>query len=628
MSRLTALIVKELRQHLGAFVLLALFLVGTWCFLSLGAIISPATVTWMEVHAEFARLFVPVAGLALGNRLVVAEYHGRTQLFVEALPLRRAEMFAVKYGLGGLVLAIVCAGSVLATAALASLREPMDALFVSLVGVRTLVFAFFLWSWFFAMGFLGRLRATAYVVQIVALFVVAAASDLELVHFGPIALVGPELPLERVEWPTSALVVTAALGAFFLALAAVLGLTREGSITERLARRMSQGEKVTAGVLAIAGLIAAAELDPPNQRPPFSFPAEGVLRRDDAALEIFYVSEERRPDAEALAARAAPALVALAADLGWESAPMVRVAHRESLDGEVFEPVEVGDDDGVLVRANLRAAADDLDPLIAEVLARAIDDHSDGRASFEPLAWARDGIAGHRAWGRPLPDRVTARAIAALRGRTITAELLTRWDVLVEGAGDEAARAIATVAARQIAELRGEAALLALGRALFEEVPSRTIGPTIAYARRPIERALADEAGIDASELARALEGWRERETARLAPLLVEVPEGRAILGVEPSAVGHDLVVRVTLAHAPPEGAVLSVGHVAVGPFDAPITRWDEARTEVAWPGGTSAELRVVGRYASGDRVRVVADVSSDALGVPVRLGAARLEVP
>ena len=171
---------KELRQHAVTFLLLALFLGFTWSLLALGVILAPDTVTWLEVHAEFLRFFTVVSALALGNRLVVAEYHARTQIFLEALPLRRVEMLLVKLSLGLFVLGGAAFLSLGVTMALASFREPIDAVFASILCIRTLVFVLFLWFWFFAMGLLGRLRALVYVVTFLLLGIVMTTTELEL----------------------------------------------------------------------------------------------------------------------------------------------------------------------------------------------------------------------------------------------------------------------------------------------------------------------------------------------------------------------------------------------------------------------------------------------------------------
>ena len=52
---------------------------------------GPVTMSYLDAHAGFMRFTVTVAGMALGNRLVVAEMQGRTQRFLESLPLRPIE---------------------------------------------------------------------------------------------------------------------------------------------------------------------------------------------------------------------------------------------------------------------------------------------------------------------------------------------------------------------------------------------------------------------------------------------------------------------------------------------------------------------------------------------------------
>ena len=96
MRRLGGLLSKELWHHGAVLLMVGGFIALVQCFLLLGAALGPRTITMLEAHANFTRVFLPLLGLALGHRLVVREYHAHTQRFLEALPVRRVEVLAVK----------------------------------------------------------------------------------------------------------------------------------------------------------------------------------------------------------------------------------------------------------------------------------------------------------------------------------------------------------------------------------------------------------------------------------------------------------------------------------------------------------------------------------------------------
>src|SRR5205823_5445901 len=94
------LIDKEIREHwlpLGAVVAIGLLGLG---LVTLGSIVTGEAGNPLEALRSFLLTFsIPIA-LVTCNRLVVREYQGKTQLFLESLPLTRARMILVKYVFG------------------------------------------------------------------------------------------------------------------------------------------------------------------------------------------------------------------------------------------------------------------------------------------------------------------------------------------------------------------------------------------------------------------------------------------------------------------------------------------------------------------------------------------------
>ena len=624
MRRFAALITKEIAQHAAAWLGLAAFMAMTWGLLALSVLMAPATVTYLEAHATFLRGFLTLEALALGNRLVVAEWHARTQLFLEALPLGRYDVLVTKLVLGAVVLLGMANASLFATLIMASTREPIELGFVLLLFTRTSAYVLWLWSFLFVMGLLGKLRFPAYLA--IGLFVglLASQTDLEIARFGPFALVDQHLPLERAVWPWEALAWSAGLTLAHVGIALALVTVREGSIAEALSSPMSQRDKAAFGIFSLAALFAVGYWSDTGERPPFSWP-EGalVLRSERAPIEVFYARDAAREDATHALSLLEGSLAPLGEALGWDALPTVRVALRESLDGETLEPVAIRDEDGVLVRANFRRTSEwDEVAFVADLVHGTIDEHTDDRATFEPAHWALDGFS--RWWAaRARPDaRARWRSIAAIAARreTIDGALFRRWASTEERLGDPVASAIAFEAIRALDEgERGEVPVR-LARALFSERAPEDSRVVITTWLRPPESILREHGGVDLDALAARV---RERLASEPAS---PIDGARASLSIEAhDGDVRDLVVSVDFGAGVPEGTVVSVGHLETGPFDRTYAPWDLERSDVSMRAGhTHAMVRVPGRYGPGQRVLVVADVRMPGVGATVRVLAER----
>jgi hypothetical protein len=655
-TRVATLLTKELRQNALALAALALTMPLAYAVVALGTAAAPDTVTPLMTHAVFLWGFVPLSGLVLGNRLVVLEYHGRTQLFVEALPVRRIEMVAVKYVMGLAILWAIATGELLVTTLLAARSEPIGPRFLGLMALRTTVFVFCAWSLLFAMGFLGRFRVPLYVGMLVVLFVLDSLTELEISRFPVFALVGQQLVLDRESMPWADLGWTFGLGMAWVATAATLALIDEGSVAESLARRMTFREKAVAGALFIAAMLATTVLEERRDQAPFAFRDQAVLRSRVVPLEIFYVREGARADAEALRARLEADLVELGTALGrgpgaGEHArmPAVRVALRESLDAETFETVGLAKNDGVLVRADFRRTsawdAEGQRAFRAYLVREALREMTDGRAGFEPRAWVHDGFS--RAWvdrdraGACLeaPEGCPAllRALWATRGgRRVRARDLREWFRTRERDGEAVAWGLASSGVLVLGRDHGQAAVTALARRLYGRTPSRGTRELVREWLHPLPALFREAAGL---HLDRFLDEWnteldRLRTRAAVAAELARVPEAEADLVVERGEGRiRDLVAHVRLEGADPEGGevVATMLHGEIGPFDRPLERHELRRDErvlaaEALESG-AAELRLAGQYGPGVRVFAALELDAPALGCPVRVLAERRDV-
>src|SRR5262245_35826171 len=98
------LLQKELRQHwLGLLAVLAASLLSIVLIIAT-SLVKGGSETPLEGVRIFLMLIGSLSALVINHRLVVVEYQSKTQLFLEALPVPRWRMVAVKYGLASMTL--------------------------------------------------------------------------------------------------------------------------------------------------------------------------------------------------------------------------------------------------------------------------------------------------------------------------------------------------------------------------------------------------------------------------------------------------------------------------------------------------------------------------------------------
>ena len=640
MRRFTALLGKELRQHAAIGIALVLCLGGIFLLMLLGTLMRSETVSLMTTHARFL-IFLTLGGMVLGNRLIVGEYYGRTQLFVEALPMRRWEMVALKYLLG-LALLLLAAGASLAISAATSLsREAIDGQFLAIVAARTASYVFCFWSFFFAMGMIGRFRIPIYLAIVLAIFAVDEMTAFRLEHFGPIAVLDPStLPFERETLPARAVGETLALGTGLIALAFLLALINEGSVAETLARRMSQREKAMIGILFIALMLALVFFEERRDKEPYAFTEEQVVRSETWPLEVLYLLPEKRDDAELLLGQLEDDLGALATELGWRVVPAVRVAYGSSLDAGIYDRAELENNDGILVRANfVPSAGFDARDFSAHITALMLDDATRGRARFEPKAWLRDGFAHWWSLRERSADGVDPmacrdgnttlpRALWATRSEPLTEELVAKWLRYRERHGEDLAEAVATSGLWALEALHGRDAVLRLAHAIFARESPENARELFYEWRHPLAVVFQEATEVDWSDFITEWNGWLERlrQTPECSRHLAAVPEGTGSIEIDAgTGAVRDLTYGFSFTRPPAEGALVTLLHRRLTAFDTELERRDLRRVEKLWPAGEqSASWRLPGLYSRGSRAFLALEVESEALGCPIRLLAER----
>ncbi len=621
MRRVLALARKELWQHGLVVLALYLLLAGVAALLLFGVAVAQRTISVLESHATFVRFFVPLAALALSQRLVVDEYSQGTQRLLEALPIRRWEVVVTKLALGVIVISMAAMASLALSSAVAAIREPLTLRWLALVAFKTELFTVATFAVVFAIAMTGRLPMPIYLALLFVMLFVGQATDAELSRFGPIALVGDRLVLERHALPLGDVAVTTAIAFLGLAIALGLALAREGQVAAALARRMTAREKSAVGLVLVLAMVGSEFADARKPKEPFTFTEDEVLRRDDPRVEILYLEERHRQAAEALADVVARDLLTVKRTLGIASLPAVHVALQETLDPRVPEPVEREDREGILVHSSFDAPGFDREALRAAVLAEVFEEVTDGRAAFEPMAWVRTGFA--RAFVERDGARsraVSARAAWVSTRRRPSFAMLARWQRTEERFGPAAAEALACTAGRAVESRAGRPRTERFARSLLAREPPWGMAAVIEARRDPIEARLARETRLTTDAL---VEAWRaeiarSREGARL-------PRARGSIAIE-RAEGDLRSIRWRVEDPPVNGTCALV-HASLGPFDRPLAPADLFREERACAELDREGERLVGRYGIGERVFAAIEIDGDALDAPVRIATARMEV-
>ncbi|MEY4549974.1 MAG: hypothetical protein RL685_6169 [Pseudomonadota bacterium] len=617
---------KELRQQRWALLAVAsLYAVlgfGTW----VAGQKDGASTSQLSGLSTVLRLFVPLLALTQAQVAVVREYRLKTQLFLEALPLRRWEVPLAKLCWGLLTQSVLAVG-LWVGAALAS-GETSER-FLLITGTRLFSSVLVCWSVAFGLATLGRLRWVVYVTLVIGCFLLDQRG-VELRRFGPFALLDPlSFPYERASFPVRALLESAGLTAGGLLLGLGLPLFHEGSMAEVLARRASTGEKAGFWIMIAAQLLLTEALDREQRREVFVFTDSRVVASERQNVQIMY----GHPDIEARARSLLDVLERVAegfaTELGVANPPPLRVAHNASLEGPSprIASAEVGA--GVLLEANLGAEGFDLAGLSFLAAHETFHRLSEGRALFEPNHWFADGFASY--WAPPRdPQASDGRwldALVARRTLPLDERQLAEWEQLSERVGDDAAVSICFTLVEVLDQRHGRERLLELARAVLARPTVKNGFDWLFAERADLPASLQQLTGESWPELVAAYHAQLDAAALRLAAPLAAIPALRASLAVERTDVGNDIVYQLS-GPAPTTTLDCELRHLRLLPYDLVVGN-GLLKQPIPWPAGApSVEGRLRGRYASGQRAFASVDCQVPGLRRKVRLEVRRLEVP
>jgi len=492
--------------------------------------------------SRYLLTIVPLLALVLANRLLVREYTGRTQFFLETLPIGRVRAFATKWLLGCALLLLTAWLAWVATLDFARRSEVLASADARGPLLCAATYCLAVWSFAGLAGMLGRFR---YIVWGAVALAALLATDIGGIPFFDLPvfrLLGPGMQMAVAMPERSAFLVALAIAAACAAGAAVLALAGSGAMASTLARRMTTREIVFALVAFLAVATVAYTLDPKPVRPPFEI-VEGEQ------FQGKWVTVGVRPAAAFDAAAAQGLARAIAADadtlidaLHLDVHPPVFVLPQRGLDREVMQRAALGEADGIVLKVATNAPAENVRMLVLHSL---ITDATLQRGMKDDRHVLLDGLASF--WA--MRDDERARELSWLRAAAVDVPLpkerLTAWSETSELLGDCQAVAVAFGVFDALVGRIGLDRALELAREIFTTPPDDA---RVLLERRPAAALAA--AGIDWNELAADAAAGRDAARARHAAELARRPKITASVDWH-SKPGRGTEIETTLTGAP-----------------------------------------------------------------------------
>ncbi len=613
-----ALFYKEWREHrwvlLALLVLLAL--AQTVALLGADKMGSP-----MIAYQQVVALMAPLTALVLANRLVVREYIGRTQLFLETLPVSRSQVLAGKWLLGIAVLLLAMAACLGATLFFARGQVLLTPHYVGLVAIRSASFVFFCHALVFLVGLTGRYRYIVWALLLLCTIMADKTGQAAAANWPPFYLVQQSMVYEKLALPLREVLITCAIAAALVAATFVSALSAEGSLVVALSRRMRPREKsaVTIGFLALA--MAGTVIEARKPKPPFEL-ARAVRSAGGPPVAVGMAGPGDA--AQALADALSSDLARMQAFLALPKPPALTALPDDALDGDAFQRAALPNADGVVVRAAFTNSAFDREGFRAYALASWLQWHSRGKAAEEDRRWLLDGAAQ---WlvARDLPQQQEKLALrAAFGARLLQARpggarrAVHEWLGVREELGPCLADALAWRMVAWLAQDMGQARFQALARSVLGERPPDDARASLFAPDFP--ELLAHSGAPDQATLARRFHELFGAEDTRLAPTLDRIALPRASFSAQRMA-GKTFEVHYRLGPANEEAAPFAVLYVALGPWDGEIRPESLARVDSTRAGVLPAS------FARGTRLFTAMERREALLGCSARLAAQRWEV-
>jgi ABC-type transport system involved in multi-copper enzyme maturation permease subunit len=594
---------KEAREH-GA-VLAATFAIGALALYGLLRVAEDTGGRFVG-FVRFLLVIGPLLALVLASRLLVREYTGSTQLFLETLPIGRARAFATKWLLGGACMLLAASLGWLATLWFIRRTEVLAA--SDAVGplLCAVTFCATVWSFAALAAMLGRYRYIAWAAVGVSAMLAVDAGGIPFFDLPIVRLLGQGMQMAYSLPEISAFVYALAIAAGCAAGASALALMGSGAMASTLARRMTTRERVFALVSMIAVGTIAFTLEPKPVKPPFAITEGELFQGRWTRVGVLPTAAFDAAAAQRLARAIGEDADALIDALGLGIHPPVFVLPQQGLDRHVMQRAALGAADGIVLKVAPNASSDHVRMLVLHSL---VADATLQRAMKEDRHVLLDGLAAF--W--PLRDDEPARERWWLRAAAVaeplSADTLTAWAQTSERFGECQSLAIAYSVFDAFVELVGMDVALKSMREIF--VPPAD-DARVLFERRPV--AVLAAAGVDWTSLAAAAGAGRDRARERNAEALARRPPLTAAVDWRSSA-DRGIAIETTLSGAARYAAYYRVLY----PWTADAG--DMSRLDVL---GSSAVLPL--SPARNARVLTVIEVDDEILDCPVRVLAERLQ--
>lgn len=613
-----ALLYKEWREHRWVLLAVVLLLALTQAVALHGARMTGSP---MVAYQKVVVLMAPLIALVLGNRLVVREYMGRTQLFLETLPVRRSQVLAVKWVLGMALLLLAMAACFGVTLYAARGQVVLTPHYVALVAIRSASFVFFTYALVFLVGLTGRYRYVIWPLLLLCTVVADTSAQLPVSNWPPFYLVQESMVYERLVLPLQEVLITCAVAAGLVAATFALALSAEGSLVVALSRRMRPREisAVTIGFLTV--IMAISVIDARKPKPPYKL-ARAVRSTSGPSVAVGIAGST--DVAQALANTLSSDLARMQSFLALGDPPALTALHDNALDGDAFQRAALPNADGVVVRAAFTNSAFDSEGFRAYALASWMGWHSRGLAAQEDRRWLLDGAAQ---WlvARDSPQQQEKLALRAAFGASLlqarpggARRVVHEWLSVREELGPCLADALAWRMVASLAQDMGAPRFQALARSVLAERPS---GDGYASLFAPdFSRLLAQSGAPDQAGLTRRFHTLFGAEQARLARALDGIAIPQARFSAQRMA-GNTFEVHYRLTPAADEAPPFAVLYVTLQPWDGEIPPESLARVDSMRAGVLPAS------FPRGTRLFTAVERREALLGCSVRLAAQRWEV-
>lgn len=579
---------------------------------------------------------LPLIAFIVGNRLIVREYTGDTRLFVESLPLNVSTPLIVKYLIGWCYLLVLGAGLIGLATVLASAAEFIEGRYLLLLLVKTSAVVTLYWSLVFFASLTGKLRLLIYLITGLALITLINLPTFDENRLAPIALMDHQLfVFERSIFPWRVLMETLGISVAFVAGGFALALINEGSVIEQLGKPLSKRNFAAIAMLGFALLGIYADLQEKWSSNAYEFTNEQVLRNEIPPIEVSYLDEKYRPDAEVIRTNLIQIISQFQADTGLATLPNLQVALNEEI---ARTDVAVEFTEGVLVTANYSDYNHYEHSLLNTVgLHHLLMMLTNNRWHLETRHWLLDGMA--RWWAEGAADALAspnnpqhfAKAILAQRRIDLASHPLLPWQTLSDQFGFEAAGALAYTALLYLAELQGPDAVINLALDFIDEKPGTSSLESLKHLFNPDTDRFAKATGIPFNQFVDDWSRWLSEQQRQPAinALLASVPR---IEGEVRAVVDSQGIYWIEASYSALPGYVEGVAgscvlrHQPASAYDVETEVLTKERDQQPCIPNKTAH-RVDSRYSTGDRAYVVLEFENDHFTRPVLLWAGRVHL-